>query len=117
MSKIVIIGAGLSGFILAQMLMARGMSFVILDQSDDWGGVWKTSANESSQVQVDPLAYTSCLAQQVYPPYARTADVLSGLDVFTKEIRDRIVFGAKVTQIVSRLGAHALTIQETKRTH
>ncbi|KAL4419583.1 hypothetical protein ABPG77_004832 [Micractinium sp. CCAP 211/92] len=56
-TEVVIIGAGISGLLGANQCVDRGLPFVVLERSEELGGVWHTLANSHSYLQAYEPSY------------------------------------------------------------
>ena len=50
--EVLVVGGGVCGVLAGQRCAARGISFCIVDEGADFGGIWCTLANGHSQLQV-----------------------------------------------------------------
>ena len=50
---VLIVGGGICGVLAGQRCAAKGLTFRIIDQANDFGGTWVSLANAHSQLQVD----------------------------------------------------------------
>jgi len=98
---VVIIGAGMSGLLVAHRLEQAGVSFEILEKNDDVGGTWLENKYPGCRVDNPNHNYSYAFAQRHdWPLHFSTQDVL--LDYFqrcaeTFGLRDHIRFGTEVT--------------------
>ena len=74
---VAIIGAGISGLCTASVFRKRGINPVILEKSEEAGGIWKSLANHTSRAQIDCVAYRPLESgQAAYSNYTPTQDLL-----------------------------------------
>ena len=50
--EVLVVGGGVCGVLAGQRCAAKGISFCVVDEGEDFGGVWCTLANTHSQLQV-----------------------------------------------------------------
>ena len=55
--KAAFVGGGLSSIEGAKIALSRGVEPVILERSGNLGGIWVSSANSESRIQVDPVSF------------------------------------------------------------
>lgn len=98
--QVVIIGAGMSGLLVAHRLRQAGVSFVILEKNDDVGGTWFENTYPGCRVDNPNHNYSYSFAQRHdWPYHFSTQDVLLGYfrdcaDAF--DLRSTIRFGTEV---------------------
>jgi 4-hydroxyacetophenone monooxygenase len=98
--RVVIVGAGMSGLLVAHRLQQAGVPFVILEKNDDVGGTWLENKYPGCRVDNPNHNYSYAFAQRHdWPLHFSTQDVL--LDYFqrcadTFGLRDSIRFGTEV---------------------
>ena len=103
---VAIVGGGLSGLEAARIHREGGREVVVFEKSLSLGGVWVTTANAASRVQVDPVSFrplhdTTPLGQGD-PPfdsfYRNREQVLAQMaqDVAQASLGQTIVFGVSV---------------------
>ena len=99
--QVVIIGAGMSGLLMAHRLQQAGVGFVVIEKNDDVGGTWLENTYPGCRVDNPNHNYSYAFAQRHdWPLHFSTQDVLLGYfqrcaDAFG--LRDRIRFGTEVT--------------------
>ena len=99
-----IIGAGISGLCTASVFRNRGINPVILEKSEQPGGIWRTLANHSSRAQIDCVAYRPLESgHATYSNYTPTQDLLDNFDIHTQHhgLEKQLLFGACVESFVS----------------
>src|SRR4051812_15483497 len=98
--EVVIIGAGMSGLLVAHRLQQAGIPFVILEKNTDVGGTWYENSYPGCRVDNPNHNYSYSFAQRHdWPFHFSTQDVL--LDYFQRcahafHLRDHIRFGTEV---------------------
>src|SRR4051812_28702973 len=98
--EVVIIGAGMSGLLVAHRLQQAGIPFVILEKNADVGGTWLENTYPGCRVDNPNHNYSYSFAQRHdWPLHFSTQDVLLGYleacaDVF--DVRESIRFGTEV---------------------
>jgi 4-hydroxyacetophenone monooxygenase len=96
----VIVGAGMSGLLVAHRLRQAGVEFVILEKNDDVGGTWLENCYPGCRVDNPNHNYSYSFAQRHdWPFHFSTQDVL--LDYLRRcadafGVRDSIRFGHEV---------------------
>ncbi|KNC49060.1 uncharacterized protein AMSG_05019 [Thecamonas trahens ATCC 50062] len=105
---VAIVGGGLSGCEAARLHAAEGASVIVLEKRIAYGGVWATTANTASRVQVDPVSFRPLHDSSPLPDddesdpfgsfYRSRADVLDQLasDIEGANLIARTVFGVHV---------------------
>ena len=84
---VVIVGAGLSGMLACKYMKAAGLSCIVLEATDDIGGVWKyrETPNGKGGVTISTVSTSSKTVNEFsdfpmpddYPPFQRHTQVLS----------------------------------------
>jgi len=98
--QVVIVGAGMSGIVLAHRLQQAGVPFVVLDKNADVGGTWFENTYPGCRVDVPNTFYSYSFAQTAaWPQFFSTQAVL--LDYFRTVVdelglREHIRFGTEV---------------------
>ena len=98
--RCVIVGAGMSGLLVAHRLQQAGIEFVIIEKNDDVGGTWFENTYPGCRVDNPNHNYSYSFAQRHdWPYHFSTQDVLLEYlarcaDAFG--LRDRIRFGTEV---------------------
>jgi 4-hydroxyacetophenone monooxygenase len=98
--RVVIIGAGMSGLLVAHRLRQAGVPFVIVEKNLDVGGTWLENSYPGCRVDNPNHNYSYAFAQRHdWPLHFSTHDVLLGYfqscaDAF--DLRDHIRFGTEV---------------------
>src|SRR5947209_9413830 len=98
--EVVIIGAGMSGLLVAHRLQQAGIPFVILEKNADVGGTWLENTYPGCRVDNPNHNYSYSFAQRHdWPLHFSTQDVL--LDYFRQcvdafELRDQVRFHTEV---------------------
>ncbi len=97
--RVVIVGAGMSGLVMAHRLQQAGVSFTIVEKNDDVGGTWFENLYPGCRVDVPNVLYSYSFAQKVWPQHFSTQSTLleyfrSCADEF--DLRRHIQFGAEV---------------------
>ena len=101
--SVIVIGAGMSGLLVAHRLQQAGVPFVIVEKNDDVGGTWLENSYPGCRVDNPNHNYSYSFAQRHdWPLHFSTQDVL--LDYFRRcadafGLREHIRFG---TEVVSR---------------
>src|SRR5256885_10499395 len=97
---VAIVGAGMSGLLVAHRLQQAGIKFVILEKNDDVGGTWYENSYPGCRVDNPNHNYSYSFAQRHdWPFHFSTQDVL--LDYFQRcahafHLRDHIRFRTEV---------------------
>ena len=100
--SVVIVGAGMSGLLVAHRLQQAGVPFVIIEKNDDVGGTWYENSYPGCRVDNPNHNYSYSFAQRHdWPLHFSTQDVLhdyfrSCADAFG--LRDHIRFGTEVVE-------------------
>lgn len=108
---VVIVGAGLSGLLACKYMKAAGLSCIVLEASDDIGGVWKyrESPNGKGGVTFSTVSTSSKTVNEFsdfpmpddYPPFQRHTQVLQYLNDFADhfDLRPSILLDREVVRI------------------
>jgi 4-hydroxyacetophenone monooxygenase len=97
---VVIVGAGMSGLLVAHRLQQAGIRFVIVEKNDDVGGTWLENSYPGCRVDNPNHNYSYAFAQRHdWPYHFSTQDVLLDYlqrcaDIFG--LREHIRFGTEV---------------------
>jgi len=100
---VVVIGAGMSGILMAHRLEQAGVSFEIIEKNSDVGGTWLENTYPGCRVDSSNHVYSYSFAQRHdWPYHFSTRDVL--LDYFrgcadTFGLRDRTSFHTEVEEL------------------
>jgi 4-hydroxyacetophenone monooxygenase len=98
--RVVVIGAGMSGLLVAHRLQQAGIPFVIVEKNEDVGGTWLENSYPGCRVDNPNHNYSYAFAQRHdWPLHFSTQDVL--LDYFQRcadvfDLRRHIRFGTEV---------------------
>jgi 4-hydroxyacetophenone monooxygenase len=98
---VLVIGAGMSGLLVAHRLQQAGVPFVIIEKNDDVGGTWLENTYPGCRVDNPNHNYSYAFAQRHdWPLHFSTQDVL--LDYFRRcadafGLREHIRFGTEVS--------------------
>jgi 4-hydroxyacetophenone monooxygenase len=98
--RVVVIGAGMSGLLVAHRLQQAGVPFVVVEKNDDVGGTWLENSYPGCRVDNPNHNYSYAFAQRHdWPLHFSTQDVL--LDYFRRcadvfDLRRHIRFGTEV---------------------
>jgi 4-hydroxyacetophenone monooxygenase len=98
--RVAVVGAGMSGLLVAHRLAQAGVDFVVLEKDDDVGGTWYENTYPGCRVDNPNHNYSYAFAQRHdWPLHFSTQDVL--LDYFRHcadafELRPHIRFGTEV---------------------
>lgn len=110
-NDVVIIGAGLSGLLASKYMKAAGLSCVVLEASDDIGGVWKyrETPNGKGGVTFSTVSTSSKTVNEFsdfpmpddYPAFQRHTQVLKYLNDFADhfDLRQSILLNREVKRI------------------
>lgn len=108
---VVIVGAGLSGLLACKYMKAAGLSCIVLEASDDIGGVWKyrESPNGKGGVTFSTVSTSSKTVNEFsdfpmpddYPPFQRHTQVFQYLNDFADhfDLRPSILLDREVVRI------------------
>ena len=108
---VVIVGAGLSGLLACKYMKAAGLSCIVLEATDDIGGVWKyrESPNGKGGVTFSTVSTSSKTVNEFsdfpmpddYPPFQRHTQVLKYLNDFADhfDLRPSILLDREVVRI------------------
>lgn len=108
---VVIVGAGLSGMLACKYMKAAGLSCMVLEASDDIGGVWKyrETPNGKGGVTFSTVSTSSKTVNEFsdfpmpddYPPFQRHTQVLKYLNDFADHfnLRQSILLNREVARI------------------
>ena len=100
--SVVVIGAGMSGLLVAHRLQQAGIPFTIVEKNDDVGGTWLENSYPGCRVDNPNHNYSYAFAQRHdWPLHFSTQDVL--LDYFRRcadvfDLRRHIRFGTEVVK-------------------
>ena len=97
---VAVIGAGMSGLLMAHRLRQAGVPFVVLDKNHDVGGTWLENTYPGCRVDVPNHFYSYSFVHHDWPQYFSTQPVL--LEYFRRcaedfGVREHIRFGTEVT--------------------
>jgi 4-hydroxyacetophenone monooxygenase len=98
--RVIVIGAGMSGLLVAHRLQQAGVPFVIVEKNEDVGGTWLENTYPGCRVDNPNHNYSYAFAQRHdWPLHFSTQDVL--LDYFRRcadafGLREHIRFGTEV---------------------
>jgi 4-hydroxyacetophenone monooxygenase len=98
--RVLVIGAGMSGLLVAHRLQQAGVAFTVLEKNDDVGGTWLENTYPGCRVDNPNHNYSYSFAQRHdWPFHFSTQDVLLGYfqdcaDAF--DLRRHIRFGTEV---------------------
>ena len=101
---VVIVGAGLTGLYAAKELRNAGIDCCILERSPEWGGIWSSYANATSQVNTSECAYR--LFEKTVrsnSDHSWTFEVLEDLAQLATEVTDALFLETEV-RAVRRVG-------------
>jgi len=108
---VVIVGAGLSGMLACKYMKAAGLSCIVLEATDDIGGVWKyrETPNGKGGVTISTVSTSSKTVNEFsdfpmpddYPPFQKHTQVFKYLNDFADhfELRASILLNREVTRI------------------
>lgn len=108
---VLIIGAGLSGLLACKYMKAAGLTCLVLEATDDIGGVWKyrETPNGKGGVTVSTVSTSSKTVNEFsdfpmpddYPPFQKHTQILKYLNDYADHfnLRGSIVLGREVTRI------------------
>lgn len=112
--KLAYVGGGISGIEAAKISLASGKELVIIERLPFLGGIWCTSANKESRIQVDPISFRPIEDEApVKTPdpedpfdsfYPNRQEVLArlGHDVTLHGLKERTLFSTEVTRFTER---------------
>ena len=98
---VAVIGAGMSGLLMAHRLEQAGVPYVVLDKNHDVGGTWLENTYPGCRVDVPNHFYSYSFVHHDWPQYFSTQPVL--LDYFRRcaedfGVLDNIRFGTEVVR-------------------
>ncbi len=96
----VIIGAGISGLVMALRLRDAGIPFVVLERNEDAGGVWLTNTYPGAGVDTPSYLYSFSFLPRTWSTYfSRQREVADYVQKMARELglREHIRFGLEVT--------------------
>lgn len=98
---VAVIGAGMSGLLMAHRLQQAGVPYVVLDKNHDVGGTWLENTYPGCRVDVPNHFYSYSFVHHDWPQYFSTQPVL--LDYFRRCAEDfgvleHIRFGTEVVR-------------------
>ncbi len=101
--RVAIIGAGMSGLLMAHRLQQAGVPYVVLDKNHDVGGTWLENTYPGCRVDVANHLYSYSFVHHDWPQHFSTQPVL--LDYFRRcaeefGVREHIRFATEVTDAV-----------------
>jgi dimethylaniline monooxygenase (N-oxide forming) len=108
---VVIVGAGLSGMLACKYMKAAGLSCIVLEATDDIGGVWKyrETPNGKGGVTISTVSTSSKTVNEFsdfpmpddYPPFQKHTQVFKYLSDFADhfELSASILLNREVTRI------------------
>ena len=111
---VVIVGGGLSGLLACKYMKAAGLSCIVLEATDDIGGVWKyrDTPNGKGGVTFSTVSTSSKSVNEFsdfpmpddYPPFQKHTQILKYLNDFADhfDLRQSIVLNHEVTRIDKR---------------
>ena len=101
--RVCIIGAGMSGLLLARRLQQAGVPFVVYEKNADLGGTWLENRYPGCRVDVPSHLYTyTCAADGDWPEhFAQQAEVLDYFRRFAERhgLVEHIRFGCEVSAL------------------
>jgi 4-hydroxyacetophenone monooxygenase len=98
--SVAVIGAGMSGLLMAHRLRQVGVDVVVVEKNPDVGGTWFDNTYPGCRVDVPNHLYSYSFAPAVWPQHYSSQDVLRGYfsDFATRHgLRDLIRFDTEVT--------------------
>jgi 4-hydroxyacetophenone monooxygenase len=119
--RVVIIGAGESGIILAVRLKQAGIPFVIYEKNRDVGGTWYENKYPGCRVDINSFVYSYASAPRVWSDYFGTQpENLDYLQQVAREngLYEHTRFGAEVTEACWNDDDHSwhLTVRDERGT-
>ena len=103
---ILIVGAGVGGLSFAKQLEKNQLPVVVMEASNQVGGVWHTLANNSSKLQIDSPAYTfdstsipNKSDHKWKSTFPNQAEILEGCEETVKSLKGAIHLNTKVEKI------------------
>ncbi|MDN3509381.1 MAG: SDR family NAD(P)-dependent oxidoreductase [Candidatus Neptunochlamydia sp.] len=103
---ILVIGAGVGGLSFAKQLEKAQLPVVVMEASNQVGGVWHTLANNSSKLQIDSPAYTfdsTSMPNKSDHKWKSTfpsrEEILKGCEETVKSLRGPVHLNTKVQKI------------------
>ncbi|WP_273452322.1 flavin-containing monooxygenase [Nevskia ramosa] len=96
---VLIVGAGVSGMLLAHRFKQAGVDFTIYEKNTEVGGTWWENDYPGCAVDINSFIYSYTFAQQVWPHYfAKRDEVFAYLNDCAKRfgLRDHVRFSTEV---------------------
>ncbi|MEM9174010.1 MAG: NAD(P)/FAD-dependent oxidoreductase [Myxococcota bacterium] len=100
---VVIIGAGMSGLLLALRLAQQGIDFTVLEKNDGVGGTWFENRYPGCRVDIASFAYSYSFDDRVWDSYfGEHTELRANFARLAREhrIESKIRFGAEVLRAV-----------------
>ncbi|BBZ00764.1 monooxygenase [Mycolicibacterium chitae] len=97
---VAVIGAGVSGIVMARALKAAGIAYTVYEKNDEVGGTWWENRYPGARVDVPSSLYSFSFATKPWSEHFSRRDEIADYMIATADelgIRDSIRFGHDVT--------------------
>jgi hypothetical protein len=92
-----VVGAGITGLLVAQELTDLGKEVLLVEKSDDVGGVWRYQANKTSRVNTSEPAYRLLSKALPNMDHTPTAQIMDDVRSLADRLSQRVMFRFQTT--------------------
>ena len=92
-----VVGAGITGLLVAQELMDLGKEVLLVEKSDDVGGVWRYQANKTSRVNTSEPAYRLLSKARSNIDHTPTAQIMDDVRSLADRLSQKAMFRFQTT--------------------
>jgi hypothetical protein len=115
---VAIVGAGITGLYTANRFAKAGISFCLLERSDQIGGIWSRYANRSSQVNSSEGAYRLVEKEtRSNRDHSTTREILEDITRLAKNASDHLFFETEVEKIDMRRNGYQIRLNRGGKPH
>ena len=92
-----VVGAGITGLLVAQELTDLGKEVLLVEKSDDVGGVWRHQANKTSRVNTSEPAYRLLSKARPNMDHTPTAQIMDDVRSLADRLSQKVMFRFQTT--------------------